>query len=579
MTLSWRSDELPIGYQWETMHGRLFALFFQNGIIRIYDASITGKMQTSLSLNTNHLDFVIWESVVWSNKNKMLQIFDIDTTELMPQLIKLVKDARQLAMVSVDMERPPWTKLGDDESYIFLGHDQESKDYVLSIDGLIDVAFTAEISEISKILAHGKHGNYVCLGKDMAVQHICLDFLDCPLTREIIKTCSKIKFLCDYLVQNIELLRSELLLPYQTFIAKVSEAYENDLAAALLDVLFTGYVPSELEDWLCNTIGDKNLRKWKHLSSKLYTDLNKIMVLTIVPACERLILCGERLHGIIRGLKLLKFGFEADGSGIDAVEVDEFVELCQEMLELTLKSVRELNIETNLHNVFIEWFNDVVMEAVDEDYKRKETYDYNPLKIEQFISQSLCQSPVLGRCESRFAEQAVRISHQARHTTNIYARKWLKQQITATPVFRLRDPGTDARILDSILTIEGHLLVLHYSESAHSLAVTCYKPSDLPETYHTELLSSKETPGMHVKDAKFFAEKDAILILREPTTLVVINFLLSLNGRVDVTSVSESSISETYAFDSLQVSHSNLVTMCSSTDEKMALYECHVKNH
>ena len=305
---------------------------------------------------------------------------------------------------------------------------------MVAIDGQLSLRFPSGIRNVHKILPQGGSGSFLAVGKDGTLQWVTLKFLECALMRELVKSSGQIRFLCRYLAENVSLCHTELIEPYRVFLTRLMGAYEgDDLATRLRDILLTGYIPDDLEEWLCNSVGDKNYKRWKQLSTRMYGDLNNVLTLAVVPACERLILAAERMQGIHKSLKLQRFCKDYAGE-LTTVELQTLISECQTLLEFTLNLITELNRDAALHQVFAEWFYDVVMETVDEDYKRP-SRDGIPLDsygLDQYLSYCWQSSETIQRFETSLPELAARPGVSAALLDRKYTREWLLADIHVT---------------------------------------------------------------------------------------------------------------------------------------------------
>lgn len=532
-TVSVKDHGMIVDYQWEQSEGRVFAVCHSNGIIRLYDSSLAGKSVGSVILGDSNCDVlkVCWSQDSWTFGSKFSNVFDHEITSLMPRLVKFVKDSRQLTMLPTDVGDgvPRWSKLDGNKSFIFLGYDSKRQEILMAIDGAFKLSFSvAALVAAGERLDEGDNvpnnvrdilkydnGEYLVITDDWYIQKIKFDFLNCNLTREMISCCNRIRALHKQLHESVSLVKTELVEPYMQFIERVLSAYEGDLIDDLTELLFTGSVPPELEDWLSNTIGDKNLRRWKKLSSVMYENAVKIMVLTMVPVCERLILCGERLHGIIKGLKLI--GLKEPEDNLEVLEAQKLVCLSQEALETIIVSIKQINVDSNLHEAFIDWFHDTVMEAVDEDYKRKTPYNYDPLKIQQFMSGSLTGVHTYEWCQYSFPAVTNRLGKQFETVEQLYVANWVVQRVKFGEPICIKKGLEKTRVKDVGVDTGKQLLFLYQDNDSKELVVSRYSLDLDPTTNNIaqESITLTIEDVSPVKDAKFSADYKSIFVLHE----------------------------------------------------------------
>lgn len=447
-----RDDGQLIGAQWELAEGKLFALFFGNGAVRIYDCATGGSLREVVDLIDEGqsadvtVDTAVWSGAQWAQFRQEYKGLNIEITKQLPGMVRLVRDAKQLSVVPLETGKLRWlADLGKDAA-IFLGHDEKSGDYLMTVDGLLSVRVPSGIKKMHKILRQGEDGTFVGVGADGTVQWVVLRFLNSALMRELIRYSGQIRFLCSYLTENINMCKTDLIEPYRQFLTRIADAYEGgELASRFRDIILSGYIPEDLEDWLCNSIGDKNYKRWKQLSTRMYGDLNNVLALAVIPACERLILAAEQLQGIHKGLKLQEFGL-ASPQEFESAEVTELITGCQALLHASLELVVDLNRDTRLHAIFADWFYDVVMETVDEDYKRPQNRDSHQgcygdrtLALDQYISHCWENSEVWTRFERLLPQLAADADISATKLDDIYTRAWVLEQVHVTSPVRACD--------------------------------------------------------------------------------------------------------------------------------------------
>ncbi|SCV00268.1 LAME_0G08614g1_1 [Lachancea meyersii CBS 8951] len=436
-----KDPEQAIGYQWEQKTGKKFAVFYRNGLVRVYDCTTTGghlqkvvnmaDAQKGLETKNANLSSAVWATVVWEQFSETYTALDVDLTALMPEMVRIVRDSKQITMAPLECWGPD---MRHPEASLILAHSEDDHNYLLTIDGLVSVRFSSKIAHMCKILPPSyKGGPFVGVARDGSLEHVCVSFTKAPLMRELINSSGQVRMLCDYLVENIAVCRSDLIDPYIQFLTRISDAYSGqDLYTQLCEILVSGCVDPALEDWLCNSIGDKNFKRWKQLSTRMYRDLSNVLTLAIVPACERLILECEKLQGIHKSIKLhkMKDKCEFETASWASPKLDTLLHVCQEILQSTLRWISDLNLEAALHTLFADWFFDVVMECVDEDYKIPATHETrSALRLEQYLA--ACwrnQSATAGvlPLETLVSDQLVTC---AANVDELYTKPWISKLI------------------------------------------------------------------------------------------------------------------------------------------------------
>lgn len=382
-TIIVRDISQVVNYQWDVISGKFLIIFYKDGTARTYDGFKAGKLLSLLRITNKKVDGGIWDRIeeATSPSGKM-QKFDHDVSKLMPKMIKFARDSRQIYILPYDPPNSEWRQTvieeygnrynkklldihivhqeGDDELVVML-----NGDYVLSIktqnEGL-------ERSSLREILV-AEHGLYHCFYEDGSATTLSLrPLLECQLTSALLKHVVTMRQLYGYLYDHLDLIKKDLVAPYTEFMNKVcgnTFGFQR-LNEELTSLLLVGSVSEQLEDWLCNTIGEKNFKKWKKLELEGYQKSIQILTLSFIPACERLIILTERFRGMLKALQLRE-----DQKVVKLVEIADFIRILQSCLKLILEAIQRISSQERLSQIFFEWFNDKVHESLDEDYKPK----------------------------------------------------------------------------------------------------------------------------------------------------------------------------------------------------------------
>ncbi|CUS25053.1 LAQU0S25e00826g1_1 [Lachancea quebecensis] len=521
-----RDDGQLIGAQWELAEGKLFALFYDSGAVRIYDCSTGGSLREVVNLIDEGqttdvtVDTVVWSGAQWAQFRQEYSGLNIEITKQLPGMVRLVRDAKQLSVVPLETGKLRWLADAGKDAAIFLGHDEISGDYLMTADGLLSVRVPSGIKKMHKILRQRTNGTFVGVGVDGAVQWITLQFLNSALMRELIRYSGQIRFLCDYLAENISMCKTDLIEPYRQFLMRIAGAYDGgELPSKFRDIIISGYIPEDLEDWLCNSIGDKNYKRWKQLSTRMYGDLNNVLVLAVIPACERLILAAEQLQGIHKSLKLQEFGL-ASPQELESTEIAELIDVCQTLLRTSLELAVDLNRDTRLHAIFADWFYDVVMETVDEDYKRpqcrdshQDCYGDRALALDRYISHCWDDSEIWTRFEQLLPQLAADAAISANKLDHIYTRAWVLKQIHVTHPVRACSVNS-AEVLDVKAYNKVIMICNVHNEEGAGTTVVAVEP---PIVNAEPVLQSVKLSIQHVTKAALILPEGAA----DDTALVV----------------------------------------------------------
>ena len=121
-----------------------------------------------------------------------------------------------------------------------------------------------------------------------------------------------------------------------------------------------------LNHWLCNVVGEKNLKKWKRLSETKYQKIIQIISLAVLPALEKLSLLSIRCEALVVAIALPASGHMQELEYFDSLKRTTAA-LCNQALNITQKTSEE----EKKCSVFILWIQDLIFECVDEDYVPK----------------------------------------------------------------------------------------------------------------------------------------------------------------------------------------------------------------
>lgn len=147
----------------------------------------------------------------------------------------------------------------------------------------------------------------------------------------------------------------------------------EELNDELTSLLLIGEVPLKFENWCCNSVGEKNLKKWKKLGSEAYQKTIQVLTLAFIPACERIIILAERVRGVLKSIQL-----KEEQMIIELVDLSTLISDLQSFLKTTLETIKHMSQQEILFNNFLEWFCDKVMETIDEEYRPKIKLDNKP---------------------------------------------------------------------------------------------------------------------------------------------------------------------------------------------------------
>ncbi|KAF4005862.1 Anaphase-promoting complex, cyclosome, subunit 4 family protein [Saccharomyces cerevisiae] len=315
-----RNINLVANYDWDTTTGKFLSIFFKDGTIRIHDIFKDGRLVSFLRIPSTKISKGIWDRIPlrYEPNNRDFACNIIDD---LPKLIRFVKDSKRINIV-------PYTQ----PNSLWRGPDEDDLDSNEKLD--VHVVFNEGNDKITVFF----NGDYAVF--------LSVDNIE---NENSLKSIIKVQDGFTSASMRMELLRIWKL--------------KSELEALFL----LGEISCDLEDWLCNSVGEKNFKRWKYLGCEAYQKTVQILTLIFVPACERIIIYVEKLRAILQAFSIQnKLSYTSD---LTAVEV--LLKSSQKLLTMTLNSIIGLGRDETLFEKFFIWFNDRLHEALDEDYKLK----------------------------------------------------------------------------------------------------------------------------------------------------------------------------------------------------------------
>lgn len=382
-TVVLRDTNLLAGYEWDRITGRRITVFFKDGTARVHDAFQGGKLMSLLRISKKAVDGALWDRIeLTPPKDVNLVKFDYDITKTMPQMVRFARDSRQIFILPYEPPNRSWRLATDEKDGVKLEKQivdvhmvhKDDNEIVLMFDGAYVVQLPGKDDHaVPKSRLHAifatECGLYLLAFQDGTVESLDLNpFIENESLVGFMKCFISMTQLGRYLQNHLELIQNDLIAPCNEFFEKVCDrafGYQQ-LHEELEQLLLIGSVSNELEDWLCNTVNEKNSKKWRKLSLEMYQKSNQILTLAFIPACERLILLSERSRGYLRAIQVTQNGAIKETSCLA-----NLMATAQSILKLTLETIQSVKSQEILFQTFWHWFDDKVHEALDEDYKPK----------------------------------------------------------------------------------------------------------------------------------------------------------------------------------------------------------------
>lgn len=384
-TVAVRDLSVLAQFQWDLTTGRRMTIFYKDGSARVYDAFQAGKLLALLRLSNTRIDGAIWDRIDISIEGgETLQKFDHDVLKAMPKMIRFARDTRQIYILPYEPPNRAWRLTTEEQDGVkceknildvHIVH-QEDNGLVLMLNGDFILRLEAGPSDSAlRDMTAARHGLYHCFFQDATVKSLNLGrLIRCEATTQLIEHFIVLKQLVRYLQDHLDLIKKDLAVPYAEFLDKICDsAYGYPiLYEDLQSLLLAGGSSVELENWLCYTVGEKNSKKWRKMGLEMYQKAVQILTLSFIPACERLILLSERCRAHLKALQL------TETSAITEFPLlASLTSLGQACLRTTIETIQGVSAQEVLFRTFLEWFDDRVHEALDEDYKPKLLLDSN----------------------------------------------------------------------------------------------------------------------------------------------------------------------------------------------------------
>ncbi|CAI4058177.1 hypothetical protein SKDZ_04G3370 [Saccharomyces kudriavzevii ZP591] len=380
-----RNIALVANYSWDRTSGKFLSIFFKDGTVRIHDIFKDGRLVSFLRVPSTKISRGIWDRIPLKREYDN-ETFAYNVIDILPKLIRFVKDSKRVSIVPYTPPNGLWRGPDEDDPEsgeildVHVIFNEGNDEITIFFNGDYTILLPMDDIENERILesvVKVQDGFYHCFYNDGSVRTLNLQ----PLLRskpsvDLLHYIMVIKELIGYLLAHVELINRELITPYLDFVKRIcDEAYGYNKLKSELECLFLlGEVSCDLEDWLCNSVGEKNLKKWKFLGCEAYQKTTQILTLVFVPTCERIIIFVEKLRGTLEAFSVQN----KSNNTSDLTAVELLLKNSQELLNNTLKSIIALGRNETLFEKFFIWFNDRIHEGLDEDYKLKFEFEDDP---------------------------------------------------------------------------------------------------------------------------------------------------------------------------------------------------------
>lgn len=398
--------KVVVAYDWDTITGKYISIFFNDGVIRLYDVFKAGRLISFMRGSVRSVDAATWDRVIEKvSEDRDIESFDFDLTKSMPSLIKFVKDARSIYMIPYFPGNHTWREMEPHFNSAnvnnpiivpsvldaHISHSALGDKYSLLLNGVYDVSdifvpdpCDADLHQIMKV----RSGIYNCFYKNGSMRLLDLTLLsNNDLFLGLLQNIIEIRNLSRYLADHIDFIKRELITPYTEFTKLTCvDAFQgfDVLYRMMNNLLLAGDLNEEFGDWLFNTIGEKNYKKWKKLGLDMFEKIVQILSLAFIPACERFVIIVERIISLLNAISYLQKKDEF----IEKEELTALIKSITAILKGTLTEIPILNNERRNFDYFIEWIKEIISDINDEDYKGRFSLESSSLianDIHQFL--------------------------------------------------------------------------------------------------------------------------------------------------------------------------------------------------
>ncbi|QLQ82423.1 hypothetical protein HG537_0H01850 [Torulaspora globosa] len=380
-TVAVRDMKLLVSFEWDRITGSHLSVFFQDGSARIHDVFQGGKLMSLLRISTKSVDGALWDRIeITGSEDDGIVKFERDITKVMPKMIRFARDTRQIFILPYEPPNRSWRLATEERDGVKIERPildvhivhRDTGELLLMFDGEYVVRLPSQgdrdpLSTSLQAMFAAQRGVYVLFYREGNVESLNLGpVVENSALVDLIKSFITMTQLNRYLQNHLELIQNDLIAPYNEFMEKVCDRAfgYRELREELETLLLTGYISPELEDWLCNTVNEKNCKKLRKLSLEMYQKSTQILTLAFIPACERLILLSEGCRGLVSTIEVLE-----TGSISSITHIEQLTSAAQSILKLALESIQNIKSAELLFQTFWPWFDDRVHEALDEDYK------------------------------------------------------------------------------------------------------------------------------------------------------------------------------------------------------------------
>lgn len=230
---------------------------------------------------------------------------------------------------------------------------------------------------------------------------------------DVALTSSRILALLGYMREAFELLQAEMAASQKLAaanFAKLFSVYEptgwdqKRICSEIFDILLTGAPDQYFQNWLCDLLGDKALKKWRKQASVCYDACFKLIVTNMIPVCERIVVLLSSLKGLgewtERGLVL----------GLDPEPYKRAIAQTIDLMKTLRQLLREFSCRSKYFLAFLVWLqqfceqlNEVEPNQGDETLVPTKTEDVANYLCNHFYEEGSSQ-PLVDNIDSRLEE-------------------------------------------------------------------------------------------------------------------------------------------------------------------------------
>ncbi|KAK9327771.1 anaphase-promoting complex, cyclosome, subunit 4-domain-containing protein [Lipomyces starkeyi] len=136
---------------------------------------------------------------------------------------------------------------------------------------------------------------------------------------------------------------------------------DSDIVLRLLETLILGVPNDTFKGWISNHLSDRAIRAWRKASSSAYENIRKLLLESLIPACERAVVLTTRVRGLARwrerGVHL----------GLNPDSYTHIIDALTLIMGKAHRLIWDLNKEYDHFKPFIQWIKFLLDDVTNHD--------------------------------------------------------------------------------------------------------------------------------------------------------------------------------------------------------------------